>query len=109
MLYFAIPHINACARWQFKQLYRVHATRHGACCGAVVVVKLASQMEAAVQNSRPVSPIIFSADVAGDTTKLVSVAWIPTSRGCTFLAAHASGAVFVYPKVSALPWLRAWE
>ncbi|KAK9837829.1 hypothetical protein WJX74_005895 [Apatococcus lobatus] len=69
--------------------------------GEVMVVKLATQLEAAISNNRALNPIIFSADAAGDASKLVSVAWIPTSRGCTFVAAHASGSVFVYPKGSA--------
>lgn len=65
-----------------------------------MVVKLAAQMEAPISNNRPLGPIVFSADAAQDATRVVSVAWIPTSRGCTFVAAHASGSVFVYPKVS---------
>ncbi|KAK9852121.1 hypothetical protein WJX84_007619 [Apatococcus fuscideae] len=80
----------------------------GLTSGDVVVVKLGAQMEAPGQNSRPLGPIIFAADVAGDTSRLVSVAWIPTSHGCTFMAAHASGSVFVYPKCRAQqPCLRA--
>ena len=67
---------------------------------AVVVAKLAAQLEAPITNNRPLVPIVFSADAAGDMSKLVSVAWIPTSRGCTFVAAHSSGNVLVYPKVS---------
>ena len=67
---------------------------------AVVVAKLAAQLEAPITNNRPLVPIVFSADAAGDMSKLVSVAWVPTSRGCTFVAAHASGSVLVYPKVS---------
>ena len=54
----------------------------------------------AVTNNKLVSQLHFNSDSSVDATRVVGVEWVPHTNGDLFVAAHSSGSVFTYSKVT---------
>lgn len=71
-----------------------------AACGlAVVVASVQAQLQA-VTNNKLVSQLHFNGDSCIDATRVVGVEWVPHTNGDLFVAAHSSGSVYTYSKVT---------
>lgn len=70
-----------------------------ACAPAVVVASVQAQLQA-VTNNKLVSQLHFNSDSSVDATRVVGVEWVPHTNGDLFVAAHSSGSVYTYSKVT---------
>ena len=67
---------------------------------AVVVASLQAQVAAPQTNTKLVSQLHFNSESSVDATRAVGVEWVPHTNGDLFVAAHMSGSVYTYSKVT---------
>ena len=70
---------------------------------AVLVVNLRAQIKQGLDRGGPVSCQQYGTENGpADSSRVVSVAWVPNTEGTQFVAAHSCGLVFLYSKVHLL-------
>lgn len=67
---------------------------------AVVVASLQAQLNSSQTNAKLVSQLHFNSESSIDPTRVVGVEWVPHANGDLFVAAHSSGSVYTYSKVT---------
>lgn len=67
---------------------------------AVVVGSVKAQLQASASNTKLLSLLHFNPEGSVDSTRAVSVAWVPGTNASLFAAAHQSGSIYLYQPVT---------
>lgn len=77
-------------------------------CIAVNLLSLRAQLQSSLVGGKPIITCTLTPEGASDTSRCVSVAWIPKSDAGIFAAAFSSGSIYVYRKVGPVISQEAW-